>query len=97
MFDWWILLTASILSAESRERVAQAAAERLQPRSFADRVVAELQQMQTLRALLWLGDAAIPILEAIGLNSLDPKSLRFLACQTQSPAVRQLLNPTQVR
>ncbi|MBE3125465.1 MAG: hypothetical protein IMZ57_07370 [Acidobacteria bacterium] len=84
-FDWWIAEPSSsqhVLGLGSREgfmgRVSRKISDRADPEG-------------TLRALLWLGEDALPIMKNAGKGAFKREELSLIRRYTQSGAVRELV------
>ncbi len=92
-FDWWIAqpaLAEDILHA-SREPVATAVHRRLEESGLGGTEDTNSSMMETLRAMLWLGDEAAQLIEKFGRTVFTSRPAHFLRSQTQSELVRAVL------
>jgi hypothetical protein len=90
-FDWWMTQPdlADAIAQKAKEPVARAVLEKLQKLGpLADQRVEHI--VPTLRALLWLGDHAVPIIESLDTSFFTEPCARLLRHQSASSAVRTL-------
>lgn len=90
--DWWVTspLTGPLAMEGHRDQLARL----LHP--WLERELREIREdalrmAPFIRVLLWLGDAAVPLLQCLGPTSLPLAETRFLERWSQAPAVRELL------
>ena len=76
-FDWWVVGQSGNISGTEAKRSAQLA------ESIIQHIEKDDYEEETLRALLWLGDRALPILRKTH-NKLKSEHIEFLKKHSQS-------------
>jgi len=95
-FDWWVGhpdLTDSILLSD-KQAVALAVLAYISKHNI-DFHQTHSETMATLRALLWLGDEALIVIDSLGLDAFDPAGIRFLRSQSASLKLKASLESSR--
>jgi len=93
-FDWWVAgldLGDALLSSGGRAVLREALLRKMESSCAPWREKHIGDHPPFIRALLWLGDEALPVLERLNLDSLGLPALSFLKQHTDSPSVERFL------
>lgn len=93
-FDWWVAgldLGDALLGSRGRATLREALLLKLESSwaPWREKHIGDYPPF--IRALLWLGDEALPVLGRLNLDSLGLPALSFLKQHTESPSVERFL------